>query len=539
MLEITLQRAGKRLMKEPIGSDPVTIGRSAENTLRLLDADISRNHCKIEWRDGALRATDLSTNGMLINGELVKDAEVTAGDRISIGPWTLMIDSTIDAVPMKTLISEPHSTRVLAYDPVRRKLATQRMEIIVNSPDQSSLRKRLARTEITIGHHGSCDVAVADPYVSRRHCKLIVQDGRVKLIDLASTNGVFVGDTRVSQVAMDAHGSFRIGRSAVNYRLVTETEEVMPTKETRLGDMIGVSKQMRGIFGLISRVAPTDAAVLVSGDSGTGKELVARELHRLSGRKDKPFVAVNCGSIPSTIIESQLFGHERGAFTGAVERASGYFEQARGGTLFLDEIGEMPLELQTRLLRVLETKTIRRIGGQEEIEVDFRLVCATNRNLPRRVQEGRFREDLLFRILVVPIELPPLRERPEDTLALARNYVAEIASEGRNPSLTDAALEAIAGHDWPGNVRELKNTIERTLIMSEHDVIEACDIKFASLGQVPSGGNGNGLWDKERSHLEEALRECGGNITLAAKKLGIARTTLQGKIKRYGIDVPK
>lgn len=539
MLEITLQRAGKRLMKEPIGSDPVTIGRSAENTLRLLDPDISRNHCRIEWKEGTLRATDLSTNGMLINGELVKDAEITAGDRISIGPWTLSIDSRIDAVPMKTLVSEPYATRVLAYDPVRRKLATQRMEVIVNSPEQSSLRKRLARTEITIGHHGSCDIAVADPYVSRRHCKLVVTDGRVRLIDLASTNGVFVGETRVSQVSMDSHGAFRIGRSTVHYRLVTETEEVRPTKETRLGEMIGVSKQMRGIFGLISRVAATDAAVLISGDSGTGKELVARELHRLSGRKDKPFIAVNCGSIPGTIIESQLFGHERGAFTGAVERASGYFEQSRGGTLFLDEIGEMPLELQTRLLRVLETRAIRRIGGQEEIAVDFRLLCATNRNLTRMVQEGRFREDLLFRIFVVPIELPPLRERPEDTLALARNYVAELATEGRSPCFTDAALEAITGHDWPGNVRELKNTIERTLIMSDHDIVEACDIKFASIGQSPSGGDGNGLKDKERAHLEDALGECGGNITLAAKKLGIARTTLQAKIKRYAIDVPK
>jgi DNA-binding NtrC family response regulator len=300
--------------------------------------------------------------------------------------------------------------------------------------------------------------------------------------------------------------------------------------------MVGVSKQMRAIFGLISRVAPTDAAVLISGESGTGKELVALELHRLSGRKDRKFIAVNCGSIPGTIIESQLFGHERGAFTGAVERASGYFEQARGGTLFLDEIGEMPLELQTRLLRVLETKTVRRIGGQEEIPVDFRLICATNRNLQRMVQEGRFREDLLFRIFVVPVDLPPLRERPEDTLALAKNYAAELAPKGRNPSLTDAALEAIAGHNWPGNVRELKNTIERTLIMCDRDIVEAADIKFASIGQA----NGNGeLKDKERSHLEDALRECSGNITLAAKKLGIARTTLQAKIKRYDIEIPK
>jgi DNA-binding NtrC family response regulator len=537
MLEITLKRSGKSLLKEPIGSNPITIGRSADNTLRLLDPDISRTHCRIEWVEGALRATDLSSNGMLLNGQVVREAEVNAGDSISIGPWTLRIDSRIDAVPVKTLVSSPYTTRVISYDPVKKKLATERMEILVNSPEQAQLRRRLSRASITIGHHASCDVAVADPYVSRRHCRLLVRDGQVQLIDLASTNGVFVGDTRVTQVAMPPHGAFRVGQSVVHYRLVTETSEVTSSSSNRLGNMIGVSKHMRDVFGLIERVAPTEATILITGESGTGKEVVAREIHERSGAGERPFVAINCGALPSGIIESQLFGHERGAFTGALERSPGLFEQAHGGTLFLDEIGEMPLELQTRLLRVLETKTVRRIGGREELAVDFRLVCATNRNLSRMVCERRFREDLLFRIFVVPIELAPLRERCEDILALAKHFLSELAPAGRSPSFTDAAFDALLTYSWPGNVRELRNAIERTLVLAGHDIIEAGDINIGTFAMREPGPISFRV--KEKDHIENVLRQNEGNIAHTAKKLGIARTTLQKKIRKYGIEVRK
>ncbi|MFH1829806.1 MAG: sigma 54-interacting transcriptional regulator [Pseudomonadota bacterium] len=524
-------------MKEPIGSDPLTIGRAAGNTLRLLDPEISRKHCRIEWRDGNLYATDLSKNGMLINGDLKKEAEINAGDRISIGPWTLLIDTTIDAVPIKTLASTPHLTRVISYDPSHKCLTTERIEIIVNSPDQAPTKKCMTKSEITLGHHASCDVAVADPYVSRRHCRLEIKGREVRLIDLASTNGVFVGDTKINQVSMQPHGVFRIGRSVVNYRLVSETESIVPSKSSRLGNMLGASKSMREIFALISRIAPSDSTVVITGESGTGKELAAREIHRLSNRNKQPFVAVNCGAIPSTIIESQLFGHERGAFTGAVERATGFFEQARSGTLFLDEIGEMPLDLQTRLLRVLESKTVRRLGGQEEIPVDFRLVCATNKNLGRMARQKTFREDLLFRIFVIPIEISPLRERPEDIPALAKHFVSEFAPKGRSLSLTDAALTALSDHKWAGNARELRNTIERTLLLCDHDVIEATDLNFATLG-TQQDDNGS-LKDQERAHLIEALRECKGNLSRASRKLGIARTTLSTKMRKHKIQVPK
>ena len=533
MLELTLQRGGRQLIREPIGPEAITIGRAASNTVRLLDAEISREHCRIEWRDGALFAVDLSRNGMLINQALQREAEVNAGDRITIGPWTLLIESTIDAVPVKTISAEPHATRVLGYDAAKKKLCTEQLELLVRTPDQGPTRRRINKSEVLIGHHAACDVAVADPFVSRRHCRLILERDALKLIDLASTNGVFVGETRVTQAALPHEGSFCIGRSTVHYRVIRQEEAIEPVQRTRLGSLVGGSNSMREVYSLIERIAPCEATVLVTGESGTGKELVAKEIHERSNRSRGPFVAINCGALPATIIESHLFGHERGAFTGAVERVAGIFEQARGGTVFLDEIGEMPPELQTRLLRVLEERRVRRLGGQEEIAVDFRLVAATNRNLSRRVAEGRFREDLFYRLHVVPVELPPLRERPDDIPALARHFAAELSPEGRHVQFSDEALEALARHPWPGNVRELRNTLERTIVLTPHDLLQAAELKLAAADEIDAS---RGLRDQERAHLVQILRACRGNITRAAHKLGVARSTLQAKMQRYTID---
>ncbi|MBN1282787.1 MAG: sigma 54-interacting transcriptional regulator [Proteobacteria bacterium] len=537
MLEIALHRAGRMLLREPIGTEPITVGRASENTIRLMDPDISREHCRIEWRDGALIVKDLSTNGMLVNGERVSQAQVDAGDRIAVGPWNLVIEATVDAIPVRTLAAEPHATRVLAFDPASKKLTTQRVDMVVRTPDQAPLKKRVSKSEILIGHHASCDVAVADPYVSRRHCKLVIDGERVKLIDLASTNGVFVGETRVAQAAMERHGSFRVGRSEVHYRLSSESEELAPSESDRLGEMVGRSRAMREVFALIRRVAPSDAPVLITGESGTGKELAARELHRLSLRRQGPFVAINCGALPAGIIEAQLFGHEKGAFTGAVERMPGLIEQAKGGTLFLDEIGEMDAALQTRLLRVLEDKKVRRIGAQAEIDADFRLVAATNRDLRRMAKDGRFREDLLYRIYVVPIEIPSLRERPDDIEHLASHFLARLAKDGRAPALSAGAMKAVRGHPWPGNARELRNAMERTLLLSIRDVIEPRDLFLSFIGT--KGGQPGGLREQERSHLIEVIAECKGNISRSARRLGIARTSLQAKIRRFKIETPK
>ena len=337
-------------------------------------------------------------------------------------------------------------------------------------------------------------------------------------------------------MSIPPQGTFRIGRSIICYRLERILETIGPSKSTRLGNMIGPSKVMREVFALIERVGPSDASVCIIGESGTGKELAARELHQQSPRRRGPFVAVNCGALPSSIIEGQLFGHERGSFTGAVERAAGLIEQATGGTLFLDEIGEMPLELQTRLLRVLEGGTVRRVGGKQEIAVDIRVICATNRDLKKLVSEGRFRKDLFYRIFVVPLNLPPLREHKEDIRALIDHFISELAPQGRRPPLTEKAILRLMEHSWPGNIRELKNTLERTILLSEGDIIDAPELKIVAL---ETQGHEGGLRERERDILIAAIEECKGNLSRASRKLGIARTTLQKKIKRYSIKVSR
>lgn len=533
MLELILQRGGKKLLRWPIDEGSITVGRSSDNTVVLLDPEISRHHCRLEWKEGVLVVTDRSSNGTLVNGELRREAVIAAGDRMAVGPWTLLIEAAPEAVPMRTLASAPEATRIIHYDETSRRLTTEAIEFVITSPDQAVLRRTISADEITIGHHAACTIAVADPFISRRHCRIVNRDGKLLLADLGSTNGTRFDGARVERTALPTSGAFEIGRSTVAWRVVREARRIAPSAEARLGSLIGPSAPMRELFALILKVAPSEATVCITGESGTGKELVARELHTLSARRGGPFVAINCGALPASLIEGQLFGHERGAFTGALERLPGLFEQAKGGTVFLDEIGEMPPELQTRLLRVLEERKVRRIGGEALISIDMRIICATNRDLRALVKEGRFREDLFFRLYVVPIALPPLRERPEDVRALAHHFVRALARPGGPNFLTDAAAELLVRHRWPGNVRELRNVIERAMLLSNGESIDAADIRIEEIAAPGSGGSA--LRAREREVVAAALAACNGNVSRASRKLGIARTTLQKKIRRYAL----
>jgi DNA-binding NtrC family response regulator len=323
-------------------------------------------------------------------------------------------------------------------------------------------------------------------------------------------------------------------------------ERVQETE--RVGDLVGRSLRMGEVFRDIRRVADSRATVLIRGESGTGKELVARAIHTLGPRCDAPFVAVNCAAIPSGLIESELFGHERGAFTGASERRIGRFESAHGGTLFLDEIGELDGAVQAKFLRALEECTIERLGSGERIEVAVRVVAASHRDLERDVAKGRFRADLFYRVNVVPIELPPLRERREDVRLLAEHFLAEARDEaGRGPRRISAdALAALERFPWPGNVRELRNAIERAVALAEGDVLDLDDLPKAivragnleSLREaVGSGRLGfeEAVADFERSLLLEALEATGWNQTRAAERLGVTRRSLKLRIDRLGL----
>ena len=315
----------------------------------------------------------------------------------------------------------------------------------------------------------------------------------------------------------------------------------------RFGDMVGESPVMQHVYEAIERVAPTDATVLLTGPTGTGKELAAATIHRLSRRAGKPFVAVNCGAVSPSLIESELFGHERGSFTGADRQRKGVFEQADGGTLLLDEVTEMPLEMQVRLLRVLETFTLTRVGGNSEIKVDVRIVAATNRDPHEAVRAGALRQDLLYRLFVFPIRMPTLKERGDDVLLLARAFLAELDAEG-GPSriFSPAVLARLAAHDWPGNVRELNNVVKRAAIMARSQTIEESDLPLElpvePPAAAPAGVNGSdelhlcpgmSIAEAERRLIGATLEHVGGDKRRAAEMLGISLKTLYTRLKVY------
>jgi len=326
-------------------------------------------------------------------------------------------------------------------------------------------------------------------------------------------------------------------------RLIEENQSLQQKLEERyrFEDIIAKSPKMQRVIEVIKVIAKSNATILITGDSGTGKELVARAIHSQSYRRGKPFVAVSCAALPESLLESELFGHEKGAFTGAYSQKKGKFEVANRGTLFLDEIGEMSANIQVHLLRVLEEKEFTRVGGNELIKVDVRVISATNKDIKKAVADGEFREDLYYRLNVVTIQLPPLREREEDIPLLAQHFLRKFAVEnqkeitGFSPEATDFLLK----YEWPGNVRELENAIERAVILAKSSSIEVADLPRENRLLAHSAPLGESLRQVEKNHILNILSETGGNHSEAARTLGISRATLYNKIREYGLAVNK
>ncbi len=306
--------------------------------------------------------------------------------------------------------------------------------------------------------------------------------------------------------------------------------------------IVGKAPKMQVVYRLIQDIAPTDATVLIQGESGTGKELVARAIHHQSDRRHNSFVVINCSAYPDTLLESELFGHEKGAFTGAIRQRAGRFEQADGGTVFLDEIGEIPPSSQVKLLRVLQTQSFERIGGERTLKVNVRVIAATNKDLIREVQKGSFREDLYYRLNVIPILLPPLRQRLNDIPLLARSFLTRFSVEQKKniEDFSPESMRLILDYGWPGNVRELENTVEHAVVLAKKIRIETSDLP-AVLRSQPKPSSPNELplmGESERALIERALEETNWDKKKAARRLGIGRTTLYSKLKKYRIDKP-
>ncbi len=314
-------------------------------------------------------------------------------------------------------------------------------------------------------------------------------------------------------------------------------------KKFGLGHIVGQSLAMVQVFEIVQQVAPSRATVLIAGETGTGKELIAHAVHNLSPRKNGPFVAVHAAALSSTLLESELFGHEKGAFTGAVERRIGRFELADGGTLFLDEIGETEPAMQVKILRVLEERAFERVGGQKTIEVDVRLIAASNRDLKKLVSEGKFRDDLFYRLSVVTVALPPLRERRDDIPLLVRTFLDELSRENNKTvrEITPDAMNVLMAYDWPGNVRELRNAVEQMVVLARSERLTLRDVPAAIRGgadltKISVVRTGMTVEEAERQLIIQALKETGGNRTRAAQKIGISRRTLHRKLKKYGLE---
>jgi DNA-binding NtrC family response regulator len=452
--------------------------------------------------------------------------------------------------------------------------------------DKDSLRRVL---RLTLEHAGynvieCADAREAAAEIARAPYRLVLTDLRMPHgSGLDVLHAARAADPDVPVVVMTAYGSIDeavqamkdgahdflqkpvdsnhllllIGRALEQARLRTENILLREEWSRRycFTRNIGESDAIKRAVAETQRVATTEATVLLLGESGTGKELFARAVHHLSHRRDQPFVAINCAAIPETLIESELFGHERGAFTGATERRPGKFELATGGTVFLDEIGELPLAVQGKLLRAIEEKTVDRIGGRMPVPVDVRIVAATNRELQQAAEAGEFRRDLYFRLAVFPVEIPPLRVRGEDVALLARHFAAQFGKElrGREATLTDDALALLKAHAWPGNVRELENAIERACILADASALDARDLSLPSArfkdgdAQLPetfaeldlSGGlaeaTERAVGFVERRKIAEVLRAHDGNKTRAAETLGVSYKTLLTKIKDYDL----
>jgi transcriptional regulator with GAF, ATPase, and Fis domain len=408
------------------------------------------------------------------------------------------------------------------------------------------------RDSFTIGSGSHNDLLIADSTVSKRHCEIVVDQHGYLIRDLDSTNGTLVQGVRVSSAHLAPGSEIQLGKTRIVFCPLQEANDIPLSRNEAFGAMMGRSVPMRRIFYLAETYSPADVTIMITGETGTGKEILAEEIHNHSPRRDKPFIVIDCAAISKELIESELFGHVKGAFTGANADRQGAFELADGGTVFLDEIGDLSPDLQPKLLRVLEKREIRRVGSNKVSKINVRIVSATNRNLANEVNEGRFREDLYYRLSVVHLELPPLRRRREDLALLVKRFLTDLHGEDAVAQLADfdRTMEVLKRHEWPGNVRELRNLIELAFYSERRPVDLSA---FLSLGNLRAGRKNNEpevvfsadkpfkdakndlIEEFEKAYLNELLSRNKQNISRSAREAGIERAYLQRLVRKHGM----
>ncbi|NLD27854.1 MAG: sigma 54-interacting transcriptional regulator [Myxococcales bacterium] len=428
--------------------------------------------------------------------------------------------------------------------------------VVVDGPNRG--KKLTLNKNITkVGKRESNDLILADKTVSRNHVEIEYASDSFLLRDLGSTNGTFLNGSKVKEVYLTPGDLIKIGNTTIEFIAYDEKVKIEPSDKEEFEAMVGKSRRMRQIFSILEKISPTNATVIIEGETGTGKDLVAQAIHSQSTRKENPFIVFDCSAVAPNLIESELFGHEKGAFTGAVKARRGAFEAANGGTIFLDEIGELTSDLQPKLLRALEQREIKRVGGNIPVKIDVRVVCATNKNLRREVDDGRFREDLYYRLSVVKVLLPPLRERPEDIPLIIERFLSAGAFNKKPDGsfmvtrVEDDALKVLSRYEWPGNVRELSNVIQRAVSFAEGNSITKANIDFI-FAEMEHGEDKTErmtvdpdipfkdakqqiVENFEKEYLAGLLEKHRHNLSKAAREAKIDRKHLRNLLKKYGL----
>ena len=539
MPELVFFRRGEEVLRVGVDRARLVLGRGEHSDVAIPDPEVSRQQVALLWDGERCRVEDLSGKGTVVAGQSVAQGELADGADLALGQWRAVFRVSGGSEGSDVTTEVGHTTSIQPRDPATARWLPAQVRV-KQGPNESV--HRLTGEGFTAGKDPSCELVLQDRFASSKHLKVTRRDGLFQVTDLRSTNGTWLGPVRLFEAEVPLPTTLRVGET----ELVLEAAASGARKEVAtFHGIIGNDAAVKGLADLIERVAPSTAAVTILGESGTGKELVARALHECSPRANRALIPVNCAAISKELIESELFGHEKGSFTGAANARKGAFEEADGGTLFLDEIGELPLELQAKLLRALESGEIKRVGASRPINVDVRVVAATNVDLLAAAREGTFREDLYYRLCVIPLHLPPLRSRKGDVPALAEHFLKLYAPRGQTVRFSAAAVERLQGHAWPGNIRELRNVVHRALLFRKGPVIDAGDLSFdqeinketgIAVPELPPGMTLEQMLEKlERQIVEAALRRYNNNRERVARELGVARSTLFKRLKDWGL----
>ncbi len=557
MPELILLSDSKPVLRCPLHGQAVSLGKSAANDISVPDESLPALHCSFEpVPGGRYRVVDRGGQGVFVGAssgaaaaakfDEYEHKDLDDGDEIQLGHligkfYAVAEGGEASVAPPKA--ERAQRTGVLKTSDDGAKLT--RVDIRLRLPAVAGGGVlEIPAQGLRFGANADNDIVIDDGFVSSFHAQLFLKGERLFVRDLDSTNGTFVGAVRVVEAEVPIGSMLKLGKAEIQVD-TSEADEplVAPAGEGpwKCADLVTADAAFARTFAFIEKVAPHDATVCVFGETGSGKELVAQALHRLSARRGGPMVPLNCAAVPANLIESELFGHEKGAFTGADKLRVGAFEEANKGTIFLDEVGELATDVQAKLLRVLETRSVRRLGGRGDVPIDVRVVCATHRDLVQHVKEGKFREDLLHRLYVIPIRLPSLRERPVDIVHLARHFLTFLVPKGGAAvKLTEGAEKKLRNHPFPGNVRELRNVVQRALIMGDGKQVNEKDVVFipvtlaeaTMVGQVYKAGMT--MDDIEREAYRGALKAY-GSASEAARALGLPKTTFWRRATALGL----